>query len=152
MKGIKSSSHPSSSSKRLNIWKRVGKYILSQEEVSCLKKKFPVIGRNLLSQKQIFVTGRKIWSQDEISCHWTKLPQCIFQQYVKPLGNVGTLNIIYTYDLELLYFVSNVQYFLWCQRCQKSSVSSLIEGFWKSCYIGSENLAKILKILFKPDQ
>ena len=49
-------------------------YLLSQEEISCVRKEFPVTGRNFLSKEDIFFyrkifpfTGRHFLPQEEIS-------------------------------------------------------------------------------------
>ena len=64
-----------------------GGYFLTQDKFYCHRKKFPVIGRNLLSQQNNFpvsernlvsqeksfpFTGRNFLSKEEIFCQWMK--------------------------------------------------------------------------------
>ena len=97
-----------------------------QEEIFCHRRIFsltgqnfvyrktsPVTGKNLLSQeemsfhrKKLPVTGKYFLWQDEISCHSKKFPEYRSHTMLNPYLYWKYI-IIYTYDLELIHFVSD---------------------------------------------
>ena len=82
---------------------------MSQEEISCHRKKFPVTGRHFLSKKEFSsqntkfqATGRNFLLQEEIFCHRKKFPvtESNFLSKEKNWLGVGIVIVIF-------YFFSN---------------------------------------------
>ena len=122
---------------------------LSQEEISCLRGKFSVTGRHILSQKEFSSQKTKLQAirrnflwQEEIFCHRTEFP-------VTGSNFLSKKILLSSKDQYYAFYVNLNLY------CQKSGITNLIVTCQNSCFLrkslgGEKNLARDKKNIIPP--